>query len=112
MSELPRVLVVVDDADTTSTYRTLLRLKGMEFRTVLDGPSALAAARDFNPEVVLMDIALPGGKGWNVARQLRADDRPRFIVGVTGFGREADRRRSGSTCTWPSRSTPRNWWGC
>jgi CheY-like chemotaxis protein len=95
----------VDDADTASTYRTLLRLKGMEVRTVLDGPSALAAARDFNPDVVLLDIALPGRKGWKVAQQLRADDRPRFIVDVTGFGREADLWRSGSTCTWSSRST-------
>jgi DNA-binding response OmpR family regulator len=112
MSEPLRVLVVEDDVDTASSYRTLLLLKGMEVRTALDGPSALAAARDFNPDVVLLDIALPGGNGWKVARQLQADDRPRCIVDVTGFGREADRRRSGSTCTWSSRSTPRNGWGC
>jgi two-component system CheB/CheR fusion protein len=95
MSEPLRVLVFEDDADTASTYRALLQLQGMAVRTAPDGPSALAADKDFHPDVVLLDIALPGLNGWKVARQLRdEDDRPVFIVAVTGFGPDADRRRS------------------
>jgi DNA-binding response OmpR family regulator len=95
MNEPLRVLVVEDDADTASTYRTLLQLQGMTVRTAPDGPSALATAKDFGPDVVLLDIGLPGGSGWQLALRLQAaEEKPPFLIAVTGFGREADRRRS------------------
>jgi two-component system CheB/CheR fusion protein len=91
-----RVLIVEDDADTASTYETLLQPQGLEVRTVFDGPGALAAAQTFQPEVVLLDIGLPGLDGWEVARRLK-DERtggPPFLIALTGYGRQEDRRRS------------------
>ena len=63
---------------------------------VHDGPSALEAARSFRPEVVLLDIGLPGMDGYHVARLLRAEDcgRDARIIAITGYGHEEDRRRS------------------
>jgi DNA-binding response OmpR family regulator len=70
---------------------------GHEVRVAFDGPAALDAARDVQPDVVLLDIGLPGGMdGYEVARRLqeqRADRRP-LLVAVTGLGSEADRRHS------------------
>jgi CheY-like chemotaxis protein len=91
-----RVLVVEDDADTASTYELLLQLQGLEVRTAPDGPKALAFAQAFKPDVVLMDIALPGMDGWEVARQIKAESTgtPPFLIAVTGYGREEDRQKS------------------
>jgi CheY-like chemotaxis protein len=74
----------------------LLQLQGLEVRTAPDGPKALADAQTFQPYVVLLDIALPGLDGWQVARQLRAEStgKPPFLIAVTGYGREQDRRKS------------------
>src|SRR5439155_17659013 len=73
-----------------------LRLKGCEVRTADDGAAALAAAKEEPPDVILLDIGLPGMDGYAVARQLR--ERPELketqLVAVTGFGQEEDRRRS------------------
>jgi CheY-like chemotaxis protein len=71
-------------------------MTGRRTRTVHEGAQVLEAARDFSPDVVLLDIGLPGMSGYEVARQLRAD--PRFshtvLMAVTGWGSEDDRRRS------------------
>jgi CheY-like chemotaxis protein len=93
-----RVLVVDDNVDAAvSLARVLERHEGQEVRVAHDGPSALEAAEAFRPEVVLLDIGLPGMDGHEVARRLRG--RPEFeralIVALTGWGQESDRRRSG-----------------
>lgn len=79
-----------------SLARLLGRLHGQEVRVAHDGPSALAVAEEFRPEVVLLDIGLPGMDGHEVARRLRG--RPEFegvlIVALTGWGQGDDRRRS------------------
>jgi CheY-like chemotaxis protein len=74
----------------------LLQLQGLEVRTAADGPQALEAARAFQPDVVLLDIDLPGPDGWEVARHLKTEcpGQPPFIVAVTGYGRREDRRKS------------------
>jgi CheY-like chemotaxis protein len=61
-----------------------------------DGPSALAAARSTSPEVVLLDIGLPGMDGYEVARQLRLDpDRTdTVLVALTGYGQSSDRHQT------------------
>jgi CheY-like chemotaxis protein len=91
-----RVLVVDDNADAAESLALLLRLSGHQVETAHDGPAALAAARVHRPEVVLLDLGLPGMDGYEVARRLRAetvaDDI--FLVALTGYGREEDRRRS------------------
>jgi PAS domain S-box-containing protein len=91
-----RVLVVDDMRDTTHMLRRLLNAAGHEVRTASDGPSALAAALDFQPEVALLDISLPGMSGLELAKQIRQQSKLKDIVlvAMTGYGDEADRQRS------------------
>ena len=91
-----RVLVVDDNADAALTLELLLRSLGHETHVVHDGNTALEAARRFQPDVVLLDIGLPGIDGYEVARRLRrlGQERALRIVAVTGWGTDADRRRS------------------
>jgi PAS domain S-box-containing protein len=91
-----RILVVDDNADSARGLARLLKLLGHEVRTAHDGPAAVAAARAECPDVVLLDIGLPGMDGYEVARQLRETQnghRP-VIIGVSGYGQEDDRRRA------------------
>ena len=92
-----RVLVVDDNVDAAvSLGRLLTRLHGQDVKVAHDGPSGLALAEAFRPEVVILDIGMPGMDGYEVARRLR--DRPEsngtLLVALTGWGQEADRRRS------------------
>ncbi|MBL8795205.1 MAG: response regulator [Planctomycetia bacterium] len=91
-----RVLVVDDNVDAAESAATLLRLRGHEVRTVHDGLSVLAVARDFRPEVILLDIGLPGMTGYEVARQLRAQTEfaPLLLAAMTGYGQDEDKRLS------------------
>ncbi len=91
-----RALVVDDNADAAESLAVLLRSAGHEVRTAYDGPSALAAARDLRPEVVLLDLGLPGMDGCEVARRLRQLEglQGALLVALTGYGSEEDRRRS------------------
>jgi two-component system CheB/CheR fusion protein len=89
------VLVVDDSADMVKSLARILQSEGHDVRTALDGPTALAAAHEFHPEVVLLDIGMPGMDGYEVARRLReSGDLPAMLVAVTGFGQEEDQRRS------------------
>ena len=65
-------------------------------KVVYDGPGALEAARDFQPEVAFLDIGLPGINGYNLARQLRKEPglKEVLLVALTGYGQEGDRRRA------------------
>jgi CheY-like chemotaxis protein len=91
-----RVLVIEDNFDAAEGLATLLELWKHEVRVVHDGLSALAAARECHPEVVLLDIGLPGLDGYQVAARLRgeADLAQPLLVAMTGYGQEEDRRRS------------------
>ena len=95
-SAMKRVLVVDDVADSGSSLGEVLRLLGMAVRVVPDGPSALAAAREFRPDVALIDLGMPGMDGLEVARRWRADPglAAAPLVAVTGHGTAADRERS------------------
>ena len=66
---------------------------GHDVRTAFDGQAALETAREFRPEVVLLDIGLPQMDGYEVARRLRAesDTRSPVLVAVTGYGQDEDR---------------------
>ena len=61
-----------------------------------DGYSALEAVRKFRPEIVLLDIGLPGMSGYEVARRIRERARGKapLLVAMTGYGQEADRRKA------------------
>jgi two-component system, OmpR family, response regulator len=90
-----RVLVVDDNIDAANTLEMLLRSLGHETRVVYDRPSALETLDEFRPDVVLLDIGMPGMNGFEVARHLRARKNHQVkIVAVTGWGSEADRARA------------------
>jgi signal transduction histidine kinase/ActR/RegA family two-component response regulator len=91
-----RVLVVDDNVDAAMTLAEGVALDGHEVRMAHDGPSALAVAREFSPEVVLLDIGLPGMDGYEVVRRLRElpQSRGALIVALTGFGQQSDRQRA------------------
>ena len=67
-----RILIVDDNADAAESTAMLLSLDGHEVAVAVDGPSALERAKDFRPDVVLLDIGLPEMDGYDVARRLRA----------------------------------------
>jgi PAS domain S-box-containing protein len=92
----PRHILVVDDNDDAAqSLALLLRLGGHEVRVANDGPSALAAVEAEQPEIVVLDLELPGMDGFKVARRLR--EQPGFedmlVVALTGYGQEEDRQR-------------------
>src|SRR5262249_55406724 len=91
-----RVLVVDDNVDAAESTAMLLPFLGHLVEVAYDGPSALFAVRDFQPEIVLLDIGLPGMSGYEVARQLRANPENEGLVlaAVTGYGQDEDVRRS------------------
>ena len=88
--------MVDDNADAAESLTELLRVYGHDARMVHDGIAALELVPSFRPDVVFLDIGMPGMDGYEVARRLRrvpggADAR---LIAVTGFGRDEDRRRS------------------
>jgi CheY-like chemotaxis protein len=90
------VLVVEDQPDIAQTWVWLLQGLGHEVETACDGPTALRAAEVRHPDVVLLDLGLPGMSGYEVAaqlRQIKASPRP-VLIAVTGFGEDAHRLRS------------------
>ena len=91
-----RILVVDDNIDAANTLDVLLRSLGHETCVAHDGLSALKLAAEFRPDVVLLDIGMPGLDGYEVARRLNALKKERRfrIVAVTGWGQESDRERS------------------
>jgi two-component system, sensor histidine kinase len=90
-----RVLVVDDEPDTTEILSVLLRILGHEARAVTRGRDALAAAREFDPDLIMLDIALPDISGYEVVRELkRQATRKRFIAAASGYGSDRDRDRA------------------
>ena len=91
-----RVLVVEDCPDTRDSLSVLLQRWGHTVDLAADGPMALRQAADNPPDVVLLDIGLPGMSGWDVAQHLRANGGPHraVVVALTGYGRDEDRRRA------------------
>jgi CheY-like chemotaxis protein/two-component sensor histidine kinase len=92
-----RVLVVDDNPDSAESLALLLQIEGHDVWTAHDGLSALAAAREHRPEVVLLDIGLPAGMdGYEVAQRMRPEAglEDMLIVAVTGYGQAEDKRRA------------------
>jgi two-component system, sensor histidine kinase len=94
-----RVLVVDDNVDAADALAIQLETGGHEIRTAYGGEAALHAAEEFDPEVVLCDIGMPGIDGHAVAARLRASRRhaSTVLVALTGWGSEEDRRRTRRT---------------
>jgi signal transduction histidine kinase/CheY-like chemotaxis protein len=95
-----RVLVVDDNRDAAETLGELLSMSGYRVALAHDGESAVHAALEQAPDVVLLDIGLPDIDGYEACRRIRAlaGERPPVLVAVTGWGQESDRdsaRRAG-----------------
>lgn len=91
-----RVLIVDDNVDAAELLGDWFRDRGDQVHTVYDGLDAVDAAQSFRPEVVLLDIGLPGMDGYEVARELRkqTDLGEVVLVAITGYGQASDRARS------------------
>jgi PAS domain S-box-containing protein len=91
-----RVLVVDDNVDLADSLVLMLRFLGHEVRAACDGPEALAAAAEFSPDLVVLDVGMPGMNGYEVARRLRIQPgggRP-YVAALTGWGEPSDRVQS------------------
>ncbi|HSV45543.1 MAG TPA: response regulator [Ramlibacter sp.] len=91
-----RILVVDDLAASAETLMTLLEMEGFEVKVAHEGQSALRIAEDFHPDVVLLDIGLPGMNGFEVAHRLRNQpgSRDALLIALTGYGEAESRSRS------------------
>ncbi|BBL77027.1 hybrid sensor histidine kinase/response regulator [Methylomagnum ishizawai] len=95
-AEFKKILIVDDNQDAAESLGLLLGLDGHRVGIAHDGPDALAQARADPPEVVLLDIGLPGMDGYAVARAMHGfagADRP-TIIALTGYGQPEDREKS------------------
>jgi signal transduction histidine kinase/ActR/RegA family two-component response regulator len=91
-----RILVVDDNVDNTEALCLYLRDRGHDVRPAYDGEEACRVAEEFRPDVVLLDIGLPGKTGHDVCRYLRAQPwgAEMLVVAQTGWGQQADRQQS------------------
>ncbi len=92
--EPSRVVVVDDNRDAAEMLAGVLEKLGCSVQVAYDGASALAVLAKSDPQLVLLDIGLPGMDGYEVARRLRASHPASRIVAVTGYGQPSDRARS------------------
>jgi CheY-like chemotaxis protein len=91
-----RILIADDNQDAMETLKLLLEMEGHEIRTAADGASALVEADRMVPEVMLLDLGMPGLSGFELAARVRQrlwGDQVTLIA-ITGWGQAEDRRRS------------------
>ena len=91
-----RILVVDDLPDSADSLALLLQSHGHEVRTSYDGADAVEIAREYRPDVVLLDLGLPQLNGYEAARRLRGLSlgEPVLLIAITGWGQEEDRWRT------------------
>lgn len=91
-----RILVVDDNVDSADSLAKVLHLLGNDVVTAHDGAQAFEAARTFRPEVILMDVGMPGQNGYDTTRRIREQPwgRGTIIIALTGWGQEGDRIQS------------------
>jgi signal transduction histidine kinase/AmiR/NasT family two-component response regulator len=95
-ASLLNILVVDDNHDSAESMDVLLRIMGNAVRTAHDGLEAFQMAAEFRPDVVLLDIGLPGIDGYEVARRIRQQrwGGRMILIAATGWGQETDRQRT------------------
>lgn len=93
---LRKVLVVDDNADAADTLNVLLGMDGFAVSTAYDGVAAVAQARAAAPDIVIMDIGMPGMDGYDAARLIRQQPGGDHIllIALTGWGQSTDRKRA------------------
>lgn len=107
-----RVLIVDDNVDAADSLAMLLELFWYEVHVAYTGPEAIQAAMNCQPQVILLDVGLPGMDGYQVIKRLREQPQTQnaIIVALTGYGRDSDRERSkerGSTTIGSNRLIPK-----
>ena len=90
-----RILIVDDESSARAALETLLRREGYDVRDAADGRSALAACSDFKPDLILLDILMPGIDGFEVCRRIKETPETRLtpVVLITGLSDTEDRIR-------------------
>jgi CheY-like chemotaxis protein len=91
-----RILIVEDNRDSADSLKALLEALGYRTQVVYDGQEAVRAAASAPPDVIIMDLGLPGLSGYEAAQQIRVQNagaKPQ-IIALTGWGKESDRQRS------------------
>lgn len=96
--EVLRILVVDDNADAAETLAMLLEALGHVAKVVLESPAAVAAALEFRPDLVVLDLGMPQLNGFDLARELRRQPalQDSYLAALSGWGTEEDRARSQS----------------
>jgi CheY-like chemotaxis protein len=91
-----KIFIAEDNQDSAESLKIILELLGHEVRVAHDGLSALAVAAAEPPDLMLVDIGLPGIDGYELARRARSDARLARVpmVALTGYGTDEDRRRA------------------
>jgi PAS domain S-box-containing protein len=92
-----RILVIDDNLDAAQTLAQVLQILGAEVRVADSGTAGLDAYRAYRPEVVLLDIGMPGMDGYEVARRIRADEPAgsrASLVALTGWGQDEQRQKA------------------
>ena len=89
-------MIVDDNVDSAESMSLLLGLSGHEVQAAHDGREALRVAPEFRPDVILLDIGLPGLSGYEVARRLRQEPALQgvLLAAMTGYSQDEDRQRS------------------
>ncbi len=110
-----RVLVVDDDRETRETLAYLIGQWGYDARAAEDGAGALSLAHAYRPDVILLDVAMPGMSGWETARRLRRDTglQDAYVVSMSSFARNDDHvasREAGCDDHWAKPFDPDKLW--
>ena len=90
---MARILIVDDEPSIVMAVRDELMFEGFEVDAATDGPGAIVRARELKPDVLLLDLMLPGMNGFEVCKQLRAEMPDVWIIMLTVRGQEVDRVR-------------------
>ncbi len=89
-----RILVADDNRDIAETMAEVLRLEGHDVHLAFDGVQALERYHAVKPDVVLLDVGMPGRRGDEVARLIREQDRTVRLIAITGWGQPSDKENA------------------
>jgi len=95
-SQGQRVLIVDDNVDAAISLSVLVNLLGHDSKTAHNGPDGLTVAQSYQPDVIILDIGLPGMSGYELSRKLRSEPslRDTTLIALTGWGTEDDKRQA------------------